>query len=157
MISIAHSLVCGAIASSIPDPNLAIPLAFGSHFIMDSVPHFDIGTHWRNRTKTLTGIIAAIDTILGFTLAYFIFREKVALPLLVSTIISGNLPDWLEAPYYIFFAKPNTTKLSPSAGFWERLTYNIYKTENIFHAKAAVPLGILSQIAVVTFFLLLLR
>jgi hypothetical protein len=156
MISTSHALVSGAIVASIGNPLLSLPLAFASHFIMDAVPHWDFGTNWRNRNKPTTGAIAIIDTVLGFTVAYFMFGGKVSLPVLVAGVVIGNLPDWLEAPYYIFFAKNERNGISKNAGFWEKLTYKIYKTENVFHNKTGYPFGVITQILTVAFFLLLL-
>ena len=107
MTSTAHALVSGAIVAAVPNPALSLPLAFLSHFIMDAVPHWDFGTNWRSRSKSATGAIAIIDTVLGFTVAYFVFGGKVDLWLLFAAVALGNLPDWLEAPYYIFFAENN--------------------------------------------------
>lgn len=157
MTATAHALVSGAIAASIPNPFLSIPLSFVSHLVMDTVPHWDFGTNWRTRTKSKTGATAIADTILGFTLAYLWFGGKVeSTSVLFACMVAGNLPDWMEAPWYIFFAHPKKHVPSKHASVWERLTYIIYKTENVFHAKAQAPFGILTQIAVVGFFLLLL-
>src|SRR5512135_368108 len=136
MTATAHALVSGAIVAAIPDPRISLPLALASHFIMDAVPHWDFGTNWRSRSKTATGLIAVADTILGFTVAYFAFGGKVGLPILVSAVALGNLPDWMEAPYYIFFAKQHKNGPPENAGGWEKLTYRIYKMENRFHSKA---------------------
>ncbi len=157
MTATAHALVSAAIAASIPNPMLSIPLAFVSHFVLDTIPHWDFGTNWRSRAKAKTGAVAILDTILGFTVAYFLFAGKVDSIILFLAMIAGNLPDWLEAPYYIFFA--NQTKQEPTshAGFWEKLTYRIYKLENVFHTKAQAPLGVITQIVAVIFFLTLLQ
>jgi hypothetical protein len=159
MTSTSHALVSAAIAVAVPNPEVSLPLAFFSHFIMDAVPHWDFGTNWRSRSKLATGAIAIADTILGFTLAYFLFAWKVDVWILFAAVALGNLPDWLEAPYYIFFAKNQlkTNGLSKRAGLWETLTYRIYKIENIFHNKAEYPLGVITQILTVGFFLILLR
>lgn len=156
MTATAHALVSAAIAKTIPNPYLAIPLAIISHFIMDAVPHWDFGVNWRKRSKQMTGILAIAETVFGITLAYFLFRGKVETPLLLTTIAAGELPDWLEAPWYIFFASNNKNEPSKKAGFWERLFYRIYRRENMMHAKADLPFGIISQIVTVAFFLLLL-
>ena len=155
MTATAHALVSAAIVAAIPNPEISLPLVFASHFIMDAVPHWDFGTNWRGRSKFDTGVIAICDTILGFTVAYFAFGGKVDLPLLLAAVSLGNLPDWLEAPWYIFFAK-NDSKEAPRRGFWQKLTYRIYRMENVFHTKAQMPLGLATQIATVLFFLLLL-
>jgi hypothetical protein len=151
MTATAHALVSAAIARAVPNPYLAIPLAITSHFIMDAVPHWDIGVQWRTRSKTMTGALAIGETVLGITLAYFLFRGKVEPPLLLSTMFAGELPDWLEAPWYIFFAKKNKSGVSKKAGFWERVSYRIYRRENIFHSKADLPFGLITQIAIVAF------
>lgn len=156
MTATAHALVAAAIVAAIPDPRISLPLALTSHFIMDAIPHWDFGTNWRARSKTATGTAAIIDTLLGFTLAYFVFGGKVEAPILFSGVALGNLPDWLEAPYYLFFAKRNKKGLDGKAPFWEKLTYRIYKLENVFHAKAELPFGLITQVCVVAFFLLLL-
>src|SRR5690242_12904887 len=100
MTATAHALVAGAIARHIPNPYLALPLALCSHFIMDSVPHWDFGTNWRGRSKKMTGALAIFETTLGITVTYFLFAGKVSTPLLFATIFASELPDWLEAPYY---------------------------------------------------------
>jgi hypothetical protein len=157
MTATAHALVSGAIAAAIPNPYISLPLAFISHFIMDAIPHWDFGTNWRSRSKSETGLVAILDTIIGFTVTYFVFGGKVALPTLMAAASLGNLPDWLEAPYYIFFARQDKKVPGPRANFWEKLTFDIYKMENVFHAKAQFPFGVITQVVTVAFFFLLLK
>lgn len=157
MTATAHALVSGAIYKAIPNPALAIPLALASHFIMDGVPHWDLGTNWRSRSKMSTGGLAIFETVLGITVAYFIFQGKGnGIPLL-ATICAGELPDWMEAPWYIFFANKNKPAPGKNADFWEKLTFKIYQVENVFHTKADFPFGLYTQVATVAFFLLLLN
>ncbi len=156
MTATAHALVAGAIARAIPNPAIAVPLAFASHFIMDCIPHWDFGTNWRDRPKHHTGSIAILETVLGITLTYFLFRGKVDTVLLSAAIVAAEIPDWLEAPWYIFFAHHKKHAPGPHAGFWENLTYRVYRTENTLHARATFPFGVYTQIATVAFFLILL-
>lgn len=157
MTATAHALVAGAIYRAIPNPALSIPLAFASHFIMDAVPHWDIGTSWRSRSKFKTGVFAIAETVLGITVAYFLFSGKGDAGGLLATIVASELPDWMEAPWYIFFARHNKHEPGGRAGFWEKLTYQIYRMENVFHTKASYPFGVITQIVTVAFFLLLLK
>lgn len=157
MTATAHALVAGAIAVKIGNPLLAIPLAIASHFVMDCIPHWDFGTHWRSRAKHTTGAYAIIDTLVGITVAYFLFSAKMETLPLLATIIAGVLPDWLETPWYIFFANQKKHEPGVKAGFWERVTYGIYKLENQFHTKAEFPFGAATQLATVAFFLLILQ
>lgn len=157
MTATAHALVAGAIATRFPDPLAASILAFGSHYIMDSVPHWDFGTNWRARPKTMTGIFAIADTLNAFTVAYILFAGKVGVVPITVVTIASLLPDWLETPWYIFFAHQKKHAPGPRAGMWERLAYLAYKIPNAFHAKAQFPLGLFTQIATVAFFWVLLK
>lgn len=156
MTATAHALVAGAIAAKFPEPITAATLALVSHFIMDAIPHWDIGTNWRNRTKSATGILAIAETTIGITIAYVIYIGKVPPLPLTFAIIASLLPDWLETPWYIFFANNDKKEPNKDASFWEILAYRTYKIENMFHTKAKFPLGVFTQIATVFFFLFLL-
>ena len=157
MTATAHALVAGAIASKFTDPVTASALALTSHFIMDAVPHWDVGTNWRKRSKNATGLFAIIETVVGILVAYYFFGSRASFPLLSLAIFFSLLPDWLETPWYIFFAGQKKHEPSKNAGMWEKLTFRIYKTENAFHTKAQFPFGVITQIATVIFFLVLLK
>lgn len=156
MTSTSHALVGGAIANAFTDPILAGALALTSHYIMDSIPHWDFGTNWRERPKYITGMIAIIDTVFGIGISYAIFGRSLPLTLWASTVVLSLLPDWLETPWYICFA--NNTKRVPQkhASLFEKFAYSLYKIPNVFHTKAQLPLGIVTQVATVAFFIVLL-
>lgn len=157
MTETAHALVAGAIASRFPNPLIALPLAFTSHFIMDSVPHWDFGTNWRNRTKTMTATLAIAETLIGITVTYFFFAGKVAPLTLALSVAASLFPDWIETPWYIFFAKADKHEPAKNAGSWEKLTFSVYKLENYFHRKEPSAFwGIFTQVVTVGFFLFLL-
>lgn len=153
----AHTLVAGAIAAKIGNPALALPLSFASHFILDSIPHWDFGTNWRKRTKFATGAFAIVDTVVGLSLAWIIFAPKVQPLLLAGCLLLSVIPDWLEAPWYIFFANANHKGPKANAGLFEKMFYGVYKLTNKAHTRGTFPWGVISQIATVTFFLLVLR
>lgn len=156
MTATAHALVAGAILTAVPNTASASLLAFASHYVMDCVPHWDFGTNWRMRPKGTTGALAMFDTITAFTVAYILFAGKSAvIPVTVVTTAS-LLPDWLETPWYIFFAHQKKHEPGPRAGILERLCYLVYKIPNAFHTKAQFPLGVFTQIATVAFFWILL-
>ena len=156
MMATAHTLVAGAIAFSVRDPILAPTLSLASHFVLDSIPHWDFGADWRKRTKYATGTFAIIDTLFGLTLAYVLF-EKITHPsVLIPSLIYSLIPDWLEAPWYIFFANPKRIGPKPHASFLETISYSFYKLTNFAHAKTPFPWGFITQIITVIFFLLLL-
>ena len=153
----AHTLVAGAIASQVGNPVLAPTLALASHFFLDNIPHWDFGADWRKRTKLTTGIFAIIDTAIGFGIAYYLYHSSVSSYTLLLSLVLSVLPDWLEAPWYIFFADPKRIGLTPKAKTLEKICYGFYKLTNFAHAKAPFPWGFITQVATVTFFLLLLK
>ena len=157
MLETTHAIVAGAIVSHVKDPGLAISLSFISHFIIDAVPHWDFGTNWRGRRKLYTGIFAIADVMVGFSVGYLLFGKTVPLPLLFAGITASMIPDWMEAPWYIFFAHKNKKGPAANAGFFEKLTFGIYKIENTFHSKTGYPLGVITQIVTIGFFLFLLK
>ncbi len=156
MTSTAHALVAGAIASRFSSPFEASSLALCSHYIMDSIPHWDFGTNWRERPKYMTGVIAIADTLIGISVSYMVFGRFLPFGLWAITVIASLLPDWLETPWYIFYARSNKHKPTNNASLLERITYNVYKLPNVFHTKAPLPLGVITQIITVGFFIVLL-
>lgn len=157
MTATAHALVAGAIASKFTDPVTASGLAFVSHYIMDSIPHWDFGTNWRLRSKNTTGAFAIAETVGGITLAYMLFQQSAPMSTLTVAVVASLLPDWMETPWYIFFATAKKKEPSSRAGFWEKISYRMYKIQNVFHAKAQLPFGIVTQVVTVGFFLFLLK
>ena len=156
MTATAHALVSGAIASRFADPFVGGELALTSHYVMDSIPHWDFGTNWRDRPKHKTGTFAIAETLVGVCLSYYFFGVHLPFLLWAITVGCGILPDWLETPWYIFFAHQKKHGPSARAGIWERTAYAFYKVPNMFHAKAQLPLGAVTQIAAVVFFLFIL-
>lgn len=136
MTATAHSLVGAAIAVKIGNPALAVPLAFASNFLLDVVPHWDVGTHWHDRPLLKTFIFAAMDVFLGLGLALLLFSHSVNLYYLLAMIFVATIADWLESPY-IFFG----WKIPPF--------YQFYKFQSKFHKKDGSWFGVFTQLAVV--------
>ncbi len=156
MITLSHAIVGAAIAQRVNDPFMAPALSFFSHFLLDSIPHWDFGTDWRLRPKWLTGFIAVTEMAGGLTVAYILFHNSVSGWILIPSLLAAIAPDILEAPWFMFFAKGdgetmNGKSLLPS------LSFHIMKFENRFHTKSGFISGIFTQIATVAFFLLLLN
>lgn len=156
MTATAHALVAGAIASKFSDPITAGMMALISHFVMDSIPHWDFGTNWRNRSKHSTGAYAIAETSLGIVLSYYFFGQYLPFMLWSTVVILSIIPDWLETPWYIFFAKHNKLEPAKNASILEKIAYGFYKLPNRFHSKAKLPLGLITQVITVTFFIFLL-
>ena len=157
MTATAHALVAGAIAAKFSDPLTASVLALSSHYIMDSIPHWDFGTNWRMRSKTATGAFAIAETVFGMGLSWYIFGGGAPFITFTSALVASLLPDWAEAPWYMFFANAKKKEPSARANSLEKLFFGAYKLQNKFHTKAQFPFGLVTQVATVAFFLFLLK
>ena len=157
MTATAHALVAGAIASKFSDPGIASFLALTSHYVMDSIPHWDFGTNWRLRPKHVTGFFAIAETTGGIILSYVFFGQHVPFFTWALAVLAAVIPDWLETPWYIFYARQNKNEPGKHASIMEKTAYAFYKVPNMFHSKAQLPLGLLTQIVTVAFFLILLH
>lgn len=143
MTSISHALIAASIAAKIPDPFLASTIAIITHFFADAIPHWDLGTNWRLRPKVITGLMAIAETLVAFFGTILIFSRFVPrTDTLIAAIFFSLLPDWLEAPYYMFL---------PSS---PRILYYPYKIQSIIHRRAQLPEGVINQFVVVGLFLI---
>lgn len=139
MTATGHALIAALIAAKFHNPALAIPLAFTSHIVLDLVPHWDSGTHHRSKTRHRLFAEAALDVIISFFAAGFLYG-----PILGQTnyvylyicVFFAQLPDWVMAPSLIFNSKFSLFTAARSFGS---------KT----NTKLDKPWGIITQIAAV--------
>jgi hypothetical protein len=108
MLETPHVAVGAAIAAKIPNPFIAIPLAFASHFIMEKVPHWN--PHLVTETKKYgmptkkSMIIIAVDVVLALVLGGYVAWRALpdtghAITILLASFASV-LPDLMESPYF---------------------------------------------------------
>lgn len=141
MTSISHALIGAAIAAKITDPLSASLLAFGTHFVCDGIPHWDLGTNWRLRPRIVTGTLAIAETLTAIFGTFFLFKNLVNPWVLALAIFFSLVPDWLEAPYYMLI--PHSPKIF----------YYLYKVQSLVHEKMQAPWGVVTQVIVVGAFL----
>jgi hypothetical protein len=119
-----HAIVGAAIVSIFPDyPLLALPLAFVSHFLLDSLPHWDYPLHsssidprlgapmkydWKLCADLLT---IGGDAVLGIVLASLIFaaHNPAHFFLILGGACAAMLPDPLQFAYVRFPHQPLTS------------------------------------------------
>ena len=108
MLETPHVVVGAAIATKIANPALALPLAFGSHFILEKIPHWNPHLNTEKSkfgkiTKSTTKIVLA-DSATALILGSFIASQ--ALPdvahtfTILAACFASTLPDLIEAPYF---------------------------------------------------------
>ena len=108
MLETPHVFVGAAIAVAIPNPLIAIPLAFASHFILETVPHWNphLNTEtekYGQPTKRSTIITVVDSTVALISGSFFAYQALPntghALTILAACFVS-ILPDLVEAPYF---------------------------------------------------------
>lgn len=115
MLETPHVIVGAAIATKVANPALAIPLALGSHFILEKIPHWNphLNTEtekYGQPTKKSRNIV-----ILDVALSIFsvLFISSRALPdyghtlTILSAGFAAALPDIIEAPYFFLGMRSN--------------------------------------------------
>lgn len=114
MLSLAHSATGAFIATKIPNPFIAIPLIFLSHYLEDWIPHWDVGTGLSTgkRKKQTAIILELVDLALTVGLIYWWWQlgtEELAFAAWWGAFV-GLVPDFMEAPKNFFkepfFLKP---------------------------------------------------
>jgi len=103
-----HVIVGAAIATKVVHPALAIPLAFGSHFLLEKIPHWNphLNTEtekYGKPTRRSTQIVI-LDTTLALAAGFFIASRVLpdtahAVTILVACFVA-SLPDIVEGPYF---------------------------------------------------------
>ena len=140
MLETPHALVGMVIALIIPNPWVGLPLAFLSHFGVDTLPHWN----WEPDARPLSLLGIVLDLTLLITLTgYFVFQSPPN-PYLAAGAFVAILPDLLEAPY--IFLGLNNRHLQKLARFQKRI-----------QKRTAVLPGIITQIILSAICFLILK
>jgi hypothetical protein len=144
MLETPHVFIGAAIASKIPNPFIAIPLAFASHFVLEMIPHWN--PHLNTETEKFgkptrrSTAITAVDSTLALVSGSFIaFR---ALPdvgqaiLVLACSFAAVLPDVLEGPYFFLNLRSTWVKK------WIAFQKSLQNDTNVF-------LGLFTQLAII--------
>jgi hypothetical protein len=110
MLETPHVAVGVAIATKFPNPWIAIPLAFASHFVLDKVPHWNphlyTETKKHGKPSTASTAVAVIDIgfslILGSAFAFKALPNMNMAILILACSLSSVLSDVIKYPYYYF-------------------------------------------------------
>ncbi|OGY30109.1 MAG: hypothetical protein A3F35_03305 [Candidatus Woykebacteria bacterium RIFCSPHIGHO2_12_FULL_45_10] len=100
MLSTPHLLVGAAIAKAVPNPLISLPAAFASHFILDTIPH------WDGAPKAPFGkffyLLAGLDYLFGISLIWWFTRDNPQQIILLFAAFSATAPDFLMGTYKNF-------------------------------------------------------
>ena len=102
--------MAAAIAYKAGNPALALPLALGSHFVLEKVPHWNphLNTEKKKYGKLTptTQKIILVDSLValasGFFLASRVLPDTGRFLIILSCCFLSVLPDVAEAPYFFW-------------------------------------------------------
>ena len=135
MTATAHALVGGAIAASISNPAVALPLSFISHPILDMIPHWDLGMGWRKKNKLTLFLESSLDLLLGIVIAFFLFGRNIDPFYFLSCILVSEIWDIMMMPYILWG--------------WKTPFSTFYTFQHKIQSNIKLPWGILTQAATV--------
>ncbi len=109
MLETPHVVIGAAIATKIPNPLLAIPLAFASHFILDRIPHWNPHSYTEiqknNKISQNTTVVALVDV--GLSLGLGLFMASRSLPnyghavTILASSFAAVAPDVIKSPFFL--------------------------------------------------------
>lgn len=148
MTATGHALVATIIAAKFSNPAIGLPICLFSHFACDILPHWDEGTHWRQKTKLRFFNETVFDVILSFTLSFVVYKYiflQNNFIYLYSCMLFAQLPDWLSSAYLIL-------GINNPVFIW------VYRLQRKLNKKLDKPWGIVTQIgAIVMIYFVLYR
>lgn len=107
-----HSLAGVVVASEIPNPLIAWPVALLSHFALDCMPHWDFFTHGVRLNK-ITRLAILGDFLIGLLLGlFFALRTPANAFNIVGACFFANFPDGLSAVWLFTQWKPGLVALN---------------------------------------------
>ncbi len=110
MLQTPHVAVGAAIAVGVTNPYIAIPMALGSHFVLDMIPHWNPHTYTEavkhgiptNPTITLTLLDISTALGLGLWIAYSSLPNTTLAITIVLASFASVLPDVIKYPFFLF-------------------------------------------------------
>lgn len=107
-------IVGAAIATAVANPALALPLALGSHFVLDKIPHWN--PHLLTETKKYgkpTGkstLIVTADVsaslVVSLSIASLALPDNIKALTILAACFLAILPDVVEGPYFFLNIRP---------------------------------------------------
>jgi hypothetical protein len=153
MLLTPHTIIGIAIGASVPQMEIAVPVSFGMHFLADLVPHWDFFSDADTAEQKTTGwrpiavmgdLILAVAIGMFFTLyALWVLNNPYMAVNIFLCGVAAVLPDALIAPS-LYVKKSNI------------ISDGVLKIQKNMQQQADLPWGLLSQIVIAAFSLLLI-
>ena len=145
MLLTPHTFVGIAIAGVIPNPFIAVPLAFGMHFVGDMIPHWDFYSNTK-REDRLTGwrpiavmgdlAVAVALGVVATTYALWVKNDSALALNIFLCGIASSLPDAIIGLRIFANKEPGILKL-------------MNNVQRKIQFQAPLPWGVLTQLLIV--------
>ncbi|MEK9176109.1 MAG: hypothetical protein AAB520_01555 [Patescibacteria group bacterium] len=138
MTATGHAVIGVAIAATISNPILAIPIALASHIAADLFPHWDTGTNRKSKSLRRFWTDTIFDVLLAIGLTVFLVRflfPQTSLIYAFIIVTAASFFDIVTGPYLFF-----NWNFPPFS--WA------YKFQKKFDSKLDKPWGIVGQVTV---------
>ena len=105
MVATSHLFLGAAIGTLVPDPLIAFGLGFGSHFLLDAIPHFEPGLVFRKRDaegNLADGMtwqeyrLAWLDMLVGTIITLLVWRSSGSQLSILTGALGAILPDLVD-------------------------------------------------------------
>lgn len=145
MLLTPHTFVGVAIAALVPNPLIAVPLAFIGHFLGDKVPHWDFYSNTKKEERTIGwrplavmgDMAVGVAVGVGFTsFAYFELNNTLLAINIFLCGVFSVLPDALSS-LDLFLGKKHP------------LLNLLNRAQSAMQFQAPLPWGILTQLLVI--------
>ena len=147
MISLVHATTGFSLVYLFPNPFIYIPLCLLSHYGLDAIPHYDLGSNlktYKKRKKTTLSFVFfdVFFALMGIIILSFFTKNRINL---YFGAFLGILPDILDAPFNFFNKK-----------------YKFLNTLHLIHGKyhrnsKNILCGILTQVIIFAIALILIK
>src|SRR5438309_1133076 len=100
MLEFPHAMVGAAIATLIPIPAIALPLALASHFATDYIPHWNPHTESQGNFSTGSIAVIAADSLAALGVGIVLALRSNHPYLILLACLLAVLPDVVEIPHF---------------------------------------------------------
>ncbi len=143
MTATAHAIVGTLIAVRFVDPLVSLPLALGTHYLTDLIPHWDSGTNRKQKTEKRFIVEALVDASIAFVVSFLLYHFIFGLTdyfYLYLVVGFALLPDIVTMLTRFVF------KIKNPLWNWNN------RLQTKLNQKLQLPWGILTQIVVIGVF-----
>lgn len=151
MLETPHTIIGATIAFKIPNPLIALPLAFLSHFLLDEIPHWNPDLHGETKKfgkiSRQSSLIILGDVFLslgfGFWIASRVWPNWEKAVIIIVASFLAVVVDVIEGFYFFLGMRNKSLK-------------RLIRFQRCYQHRAPPILGIITQIVVIFLSLLVL-